>query len=71
MALTDTHATFQAKVGKLADLTGKAPEAIYELWRKYSAQCQVYDQSALLWEFVQWYKADLGADLGAMIEAVK
>ncbi len=48
---------FQATIGRIASLTGIDTLTVYRLWRKYSDSC--VDQSAILSEFLQWYRKDL------------
>ena len=69
MTLSDCHPEFQERIAKLAGFCGKSTEDIYALWRRYQAAC--VDQSCLLWEFVSWYAADLGADVEGMRSAVR
>lgn len=70
MSLNNTHTSFQSKIHLIGEVCGKAPEAVYALWRKYSASCDSADQSAILAEFVEWYRADLGGDAEALRAAV-
>ena len=68
MTLEQTHPNFRAKLARLALLAGKPVSDIYAAWVIYSEKC--YDQSALLWEFVQWNAEDMGWDVNAAIDAV-
>lgn len=54
-----TAPEFRAEIERLATQAGKTPIAVFALWREYSNRCEIYDQSALLPEFAQWYKKDL------------
>lgn len=62
-SFSETCAQFQSKVERLAEISGLETLQVYALWHKYSQQCEFADQSALLWEFVEWYKKDLGGDM--------
>ena len=68
--LSDCHKSFQATMKRIGDVAGKAPEDVYALWRQYSATCDASDQSAIAWEFVQWYTKDLGGDVDALLAVV-
>ncbi len=57
LSLARTAVGFQATLGRIATLTGLDVLTVYQLWRKYSDQC--VDQSAVLSEFLQWYRKDL------------
>ena len=70
MAIENTHPIFQERIRKLATLCGMPIDSVYALWREYSDRC--YDQSALLWEFVEWYAEKLGGqDVPTLREAVR
>jgi len=60
--LKTTSTQFQTIINRLSSATNKMPEFIVKLWREYSANCESYDQSALLGEFIQNYAAKLGGD---------
>lgn len=51
--------SFQEDVKNLAAQHGKTVEQVYGWWREYSADCDAYDQSAIMGEFEQWYMAKL------------
>jgi len=51
--------SFIEEIEAIAARCGKAPAEVYALWRKYSDECRGADQSAILSEFQEWYKADL------------
>lgn len=63
MKLTETVAEFQATIGRIAAVAGLTPEAVYALWETYEAESRAADQSAILHEFVRWYKAQLGGNV--------
>ena len=70
MTFTDTHPVFQQRVGRLAEHSTLDAEGIYTLWREYADTCQGYDQSAVMFEFIQWNADKLGvADVPAAIRA--
>ncbi len=71
MALQDTCPTFQANITKLATIASKTPDAVYELWQRYSNDCRNFDQSAILSEFIEWYRDDLGGDSTALRAAIQ
>lgn len=50
---------FIKRIDELAAACGKTGAAVYLLWKKYAHDCEMSDQSALLWEFEQWYAKDL------------
>lgn len=39
-----------------APLNGKTEDELWDLWQEYSKTCLYSDQSALIWEFCEWYK---------------
>ena len=55
-----THPAFQGRIRKLAAVAPLELPAVYRLWLAYSETCRQSDQSAALFEFVQWYQAELG-----------
>lgn len=59
MKLSQCHESFIRQIIDLADRCGKTPDTVYALWRKYSDACQASDQSAILFEFCQWYAKEL------------
>lgn len=61
------HPDFQVTLARIAAVAGKDTLEVYALWRDYAEKC--YDQSALVWEFVQWYAMDLGGDVEALHSA--
>lgn len=56
---------------QFAKLAGKTPNAVYELWRKYSRLCDLGDQSPVMFEFIAWYANDLGGDRAALQRAIE
>lgn len=54
-----TCAEFQAELTGLAKTAGKTVAHVYALWREYAAKCDASDQSALVFEFRQWYAKEL------------
>jgi len=67
MTLEKTHPTFQVKIAKLADVTGETINDLFAKWETYTENCRGWDQSPLLWEFVQ----GLNGDTAQMREAVR
>ncbi len=61
---------FQAAIGRFASIAGKPPLVVYRLWCEYSQECSGSDQSALLWEFIEWYRPQLGGNAQALREAL-
>jgi hypothetical protein len=59
MTLADCHPSFQKNITAVASVNGKTPDEVYALWRKYSSDCRDFDQSAILAEFLDWYRTDL------------
>lgn len=70
MNFANTASGFQAKINAIAAVAGKTGEQVYELWRKYDRQCSLYDQSPVLFEFIEWYAADMGGDRLALQKAL-
>ena len=52
--LVKSHPDFKAAIKRIGVVAQLPPIAVYELWRDYSKACDASDQSALLWEFVEW-----------------
>lgn len=67
--LQSTDPGFQQKVAAIAAVAGQPAAQVFALWREYQAKC--CDQSAILFEFVQWYRRDLGGDVQALITATE
>ncbi len=67
---TNTAPAFQAQINALGIVANMTGEEVYALWRKYSAQCTNYDQSPVMFEFVQWYAAELGGNQRALQDAL-
>jgi hypothetical protein len=61
---------FQATVARIAKVANKTALEVYAIWRKYSAECAAWDQSALLAEFVTWHRADLGGNIEGLMAAL-
>lgn len=59
MTFEKTHPEFQRRLQELADKYEKPVERVYEWWKNYTKTCQDYDQSPVLFEFENWYGADL------------
>ncbi len=70
MNFTSTATAFQAKINAIAGVAAMTGQEVYDLWRKYDKQCSVYDQSPVLFEFVQWYTAELGGNQRALMDAL-
>lgn len=69
MSLASTDPGFQAKIRAIAAVAcSMTSEEVYQLWREYTRQCS--DQSALLFEFVEWYADRLGASKEALRAAI-
>lgn len=64
-------AEFKATLAKIAAVAGITAEAVYQFWREYSKSCETSDQSAVLGEFVSWYREKLGGDVNALMEAAR
>ena len=62
MKLNETDPSFQAIIGRLAAVAGQTTDQVYSLWLEYERECQTADQSAVLPEFIQWYKTPLGGN---------
>lgn len=70
MSLATTAQGFQTKIAAIASAANMQPEQVYELWRKYDRQCSSYDQSPVLFEFIEWYAADMGGNRLALKKAL-
>jgi len=68
-ALRKTHPGFQQKIAAIAQVAGQSDVQVYVLWKEYQDKCG--DQSALLFEFVQWYRSELDGDIEALIAATE
>lgn len=62
MKLNETDPSFQAIIGRLAAVAGQTTDYVYSLWLEYERECQTAGQSAVLPEFIQWYKTPLGGN---------
>ena len=70
MSLAQTDPRFQAKIRKIAATACcMTSEEVYALWREYSRQRT--DQSALLFEFVEWNADRLGANRADLHRAIE
>jgi hypothetical protein len=47
--------TFRNELTRIAAGAQLPTLDVFKLWMEYSDTCRAYDQSALLWEFQQWY----------------
>jgi hypothetical protein len=68
--LKNTCQEFQDKIAAISKAGGVPTAKVYSLWRKYQQRCDWSDQSAILWEFVQWYEEELGAHVQDLREAM-
>lgn len=64
-----TVPVFQLRIQRIAAVAAMQPLEVFALWREYSDYCSNCDQSALLWEFVEWYAEKLGGDRAALHKA--
>lgn len=67
--LRKTHPGFQQNIAAIAQVAGQSDVQVYVLWKEYQDKCG--DQSALLFEFVQWYRSELGGNIKALIAATE
>jgi hypothetical protein len=67
MKITDCAPAFQKRIHNLAQLTALSADDIYAAWRSYSAAC--FDQSALVFEFIQWNPIFKNHDRAALIRS--
>jgi hypothetical protein len=65
-----THETFKESIGRIADVAGKTVLEVFALWRNYSNDCSSADQSAIMGEFVNWYRDQLGGNRAALEDAL-
>jgi hypothetical protein len=70
MQFTQTDQRFQDQINAIAGVANMTGEQVYELWCKYDRQCALYDQSPVIFEFINWWGADLGGDRCALSNAV-
>lgn len=68
-ALRKTHPGFQANIASIAKVAGQSDVQVYVLWKEYQNKCA--GQSAILFEFVQWYRIELGGDIQALLSATE
>ena len=47
---------FVSEIRKIAEINNRSEDEIYTLWRNYSRECDNRDQSAVLFEFLDWNK---------------
>lgn len=71
MKLNETDPSFQAIIGRLAAVAGQTTDYVYSLWLEYERECQTADQSAVLPEFIQWYKTPLGGNKEQLEAAIQ
>ena len=57
----NTVPQFQADLTEWAKSVGITVEAAYLLWREYTATCDMFDQSPVFPEFVDWYTPKVSA----------
>lgn len=70
MRFEDTATAFQEKIYAIANVSSVPALRVWDLWRDYDRRCTGYDQSPVLFEFVQWYAGDLGGNRAALQDAV-
>lgn len=70
MNFAQTAKGFQAKINAITNVANMTGDQVYELWRKYRKQCSDGDQSPVLFEFIQWYAAELGGNRLALQKAL-
>lgn len=68
--IAGTHSDFQARIKRIAAAADLESAAVFALWKEYSKNCQNSDQSALLAEFVEWYKEKLGGNSEVLRAAI-
>lgn len=51
--------SFRDELQQIADDNAKPVLTVYGWWREYSKTCDSYDQSPVMFEFLQWYDAQL------------
>lgn len=66
MRLEDCAPSFQSKINEIAVAGGLTKERVFELWLKYSGECLAGDQSAVMFEFEQWYAKELAVGTEAI-----
>jgi hypothetical protein len=64
-----THASFQERIVRIAGVADKTAEEVFAMWCQYCERC--HDQSALVSEFVDWYRKELGGNVGALHTAAR
>lgn len=70
MNFAQTAQGFQFQINAIAQVANMTSDQVYELWRRYDKQCTMYDQSPVMFEFVQWYVAELGGNQRALQDAL-
>lgn len=69
--LNDCAEGFRAEIQALAAVAGMTPDQVFGLWQEYARRCSMGDQSAVMFEFIQWYAADMGGNQAALQDAVR
>lgn len=62
----NTAENFQKLMARIAEVAKLTTMEVYALWREYSETCRNYDQSPVLFEFIQWNEARLGGNRDAL-----
>lgn len=70
MQLAQTEQRFQDQINAIAGVANMPSDQVYELWCRYARQCTLYDQSPVIFEFINSWGADLGGDRCALSNAV-
>lgn len=70
-AFNDCAGGFRAQIQALSAVAGMTADRVFALWQEYARQCSIGDQSAVMFEFIQWYAADMGENQAALQDAVR
>ena len=57
-----TAEQFQATIKRISDVAQMSVLDVYSLWVDYATDCRSFDQSPVLFEFIQWKQKDLGGN---------
>lgn len=62
---------FQVTIKRVANAAQMSALDVYSLWADYSHECHSFDQSPVMFEFIQWKLKDLGGNEAALRQALE
>jgi len=66
----NTVESLQKTMGRIAQVANLSTMKVYAMYREYQLTCQSYDQSAVMGEFIEWYRAKLGGNRELLDDAI-